>query len=58
MEAAVKIQGDALVKQVKGVIVYDISGAVYTLNLKEGSGSLQKGRVGTPDGMIMQERYF
>ena len=76
MEAAVQAQGEALVKQVKGIIVYDIGGVVYTwvvprlvalrnhpgavaflprlcrLNLKEGSGSLSKGKVGTPDVTI------
>lgn len=30
MEAAVKAQGETLVKQVKGIIVYDIGGVVYT----------------------------
>lgn len=30
MEAAVQAQGEALVKQVKGIIVYDIGGVVYT----------------------------
>ena len=38
--------------QVKGIIVYDIGGVAYTLNLKEGSGSLSKGKVGTPDVTI------
>lgn len=52
MEAAVQAQGEALVKQVKGIIAYDVGGTVYTLNLKEGSGALHRGKVGTPDVTI------
>ena len=39
----VKRQGEALVSQVKGVIVFDVSGHPFTIDLKHGSGDVYAG---------------
>ena len=51
LKAAVEKQGASLVKKVKGVIVFDIGPgqAAYTVDLKNGSGSVSEGKTGKAD---------
>ncbi len=47
--ASIAKQGASLVEQVKGVIVFNVSGKPVTVDLKNGSGSVSVGQNGKPD---------
>ena len=46
---SIEKQGASLVQQVKGVIVFNVSGKPITVDLKNGSGSVAVGQQGKPD---------
>ena len=46
---SIEKQGASLVQQVKGVIVFNVSGKPITVDLKNGSGSVSVGQQGKPD---------
>ena len=50
--AAVKTQGAALVKQVGGVIEFNVDKAVWTIDLKNGAGSVKAEKAAKPDIVI------
>ena len=58
-ESAVASNGTKLVKKVKGVICFNVGGTKFTLDLKNGSGAVSKGKTGKVDlTLTVKEKDF